>query len=409
MQIKIKINNFLVNTYKKLFKGLPINNENIYFTSFYGQYNDNPKYISEYIHGKNKKLKIIWEISDKSSDVNIPEYVIKVKRLTVKGLYYRYTAKVLVGNQIGENSKYIYAQDNATKVEKEVYSLKKKGQLILSTWHGTPLKKMSLDTDSGKEITDLATDLDKLVLGDVYTSDILKRLFFDKVNIELLGSPRNDILINGNNELELATKQKLRLPCEKKILLFAPTFRSNENNDDDIFRSGILQLEQIDFDRLLMELSTKFGGEWIFVCRFHNHVSSKINWDDISKQTNGRVINGNMNDDMAEYLLVSDALLTDATSSIFDFALTKKPCFLFFPDFSFYKNKERGLYLDLETLPFPLSENFESLLENIQSFDIIKYSVGVTDLLTQIGNIDDGKASERIGNLVIEYMSEQYV
>ncbi len=82
---------------------------------------------------------------------------------------------------------------------------------------------------------------------------------------------------------------------------------------------------------------------------------SKDLFIDVKEQNlkySGKVINGNLHDDMAEYLAVADALITDYSGSVFDFALTGKPGFLYTPDKDHYINDERGVYLELEQLPY---------------------------------------------------------
>ena len=125
----------------------------------------------------------------------------------------------------------------------------------------------------------------------------------------------------------------------------------------------------------------------------------------MKKRYPGKIINGNLNDDMAEYLACADILITDASSSMFDFALTGKPCFLYFPDVEHYDKVERGFYFDIQRdLPFPLSVNFDELCEQIQSFDEEKYAVGIKELLENIGNIDDGNSSKRVVEYIVEHI-----
>ena len=117
-----------------------------------------------------------------------------------------------------------------------------------------------------------------------------------------------------------------------------------------------------------------------------------------------QLINGNIGDDMAEYLACTDILITDYSSSMFDFALTGKPCFLFAPDREHYEKKERGFYLDYDSLPFPISYTNEELIKNIQKFDDAAYRERVLRFLEEIGNVEDGKASERIAQCIVHFI-----
>ena len=91
--------------------------------------------------------------------------------------------------------------------------------------------------------------------------------------------------------------------------------------------SGVFQLKALDIDALLSTLGEKFGGEWCFVFRSHNLVMKAIQNESLGIHSD--IINGNRFPDMAEYLAVSDALLTDYSSSMFDYMLTKRPTFLY--------------------------------------------------------------------------------
>ena len=90
---------------------------------------------------------------------------------------------------------------------------------------------------------------------------------------------------------------------------------------------------------------------------------------------------------------------------MFDFANTKRPCFLYFPDLDNYRTKERGFYYDIESLPFPLASNFRDLIACIRSFDNDEYQTGIHELLNRIGSMDDGKSAERFVNFLWEIKS----
>ena len=240
-----------------------------------------------------------------------------------------------------------------------------------------------------------------LVLGNRWTADVMKRLTFDKVCIKITGTPRNDILVNLK-ELDVKTKKTaMGINPDRKILLYAPTFRDSngEGSVADIENSGIKQIQEIKFAELLNALANKFGGEWSIVLRFHHYVASKINWKSFEDKYGDRIINGNTFDDMADYLQISDVLITDASSSFFDYALTKRPCFLFFPDVEKYCN-ERGLYFSFSEMPFPMSRTFQELIKSIGDFDVDSYVNGCSGFLDKIGNSDDGSSTERIVSII---------
>ena len=101
---------------------------------------------------------------------------------------------------------------------------------------------------------------------------------------------------------------------------------------------------------------------------------------------------------MTEYLLCADVLITDFSSSFFDFALTKKPCFLFATDLKNYSENERGLYFSYLDLPFPTSQTPKELYYQIINFDENIYESNVCSFLKLLGNYEDGYASTKIVN-----------
>lgn len=102
-------------------------------------------------------------------------------------------------------------------------------------------------------------------------------------------------------------KEKVGLPRDKKIIMFAPIFRNDGKDTEgkNVYRSELSQLEEINFNVLFEVLNYKFGNEWCMVYHFHYHVETMVNWKRLNEK-----YNGNSPYDMAEYLSVSDILIT---------------------------------------------------------------------------------------------------
>jgi CDP-glycerol glycerophosphotransferase len=282
---------------------------------------------------------------------------------------------------------------------KRAYAKKRRGQLCISTWHGTPLKRIALD-EPNREGEDFCSNSDYIVAGCALTEHALKSGFRNVIPVKMYGTPRNDALFSDCDTSAL--KKRLGLPEGKKCILFAPTFRNNVEN------SGVNQMSEFDFDALMKALQERFGSEWCFVFRVHNMVLKKIDVKSIV-ETYGTsvIINGNLHDDMAEYLLCADALITDYSGAMFDYALTGRPCFLYVPDRENYEKRERGFYLDFDGLPFPKSNSFAEFLNHIQLFDQDAYRNNLQSFLKQIGNIEDGYASTRILKDILSFMRKE--
>lgn len=375
---------------------LPIRKNRALFLSFEGQYSDNPKYVSLRLHERMPEMQIIWVISDQSSEI-LPDYIKTVRFHSLKHIYYTYCAQIVVDNSFGIRS--FRLRD--TPLRKFLLKLRctnRSKQLNVSTWHGTPLKRIGFDwSDSTGMI--YGTNTDYIVSGCRHTEKCLKSAYADDLTIKMHGTPRNDILFE-NVDINMY-KEKLKLPKGKNVILFAPTFR-HDGYIHDYTLSGPAQMNSLDFNALFAALEQKFGGEWCFVFRVHISLQREIDTASLTEKFGGLIIDGNIGDDMMEYLVCSDILLTDYSSSMFDIALTKKPCFLFAPDREHYEN-ERGFYIELDSLPFPTANSGDELIEQIKQFDEKDYVKKVEALLKDIGNVEDGHATDRIVDDIIYF------
>ena len=396
----------LLKTYTALLrrKLTPVNRNRILFTSFGGHYSDSPKAISRALHTLRPDLEQVWLVKQQYA-ASVPEYV-TIADADDPGAdaHYRATARAVVDNVYGLRESYLTSASlpRRIKFRLETFLKTKNNQQVFTTWHGTPLKCMGRD-QVGSNILDFSCPNTTMLMGNRYTLDIMRHLTFEKIPMELTGTPRNDALcIPPQPDL----KARLGLPEGKRIVLFAPTFRSDSDGigQTNIHRSGLDQLNSMDFDGLFSALSRKFGGEWAMVCRFHYHVEAQVDWTGLESRYPGQILNGNLHDDMAEYLACADLLLTDASSSMYDFALTGRPCLLFFPDLEHYASKERGFYTPIEELPFPCAVTFDDLLARIHRFDEASYSEKLSSLLSGYGFADDQDSSLRAAQYILDHI-----
>lgn len=365
----------------------------VYFCSFFGEYSDNPKYIYEKLKVLYPDIRIAWTVNKKNIG-HFPEAVKKIIFQSFTHYFYVYNAAVIVDNNMGLRQ-YPGPKNIFAKTIFGILSRRTSKQFNISTWHGTPYKCIGKDSiDFPKEYI-FYHNTDYTTVGCTFTYNKFESAFGKELKIQKYGTPRNDIFFEKKNVG--AMKEKLQLPLNKKIVLFAPTFR----NDPSL--NGICQLRSIQPEMLLEGFKSKFNKDWVIVCRFHNHVLNQI---DVSKLYTDTILNGNIENDMQEYLLCSDALITDFSSSIFDFALTKKPCFLFASDIEQYSTTERGLYMKASDLPFPTSHTSSELLNEISTFDSEYYSHKLDSFLMKIGDYETGRASELISRDIATFFHE---
>lgn len=372
---------------------MPIKKNCVFFLGLGGQYSDNVKYISQKLHEMNPETTIFWSISDKCND-KLPSYVVPIQEISYAAINLRFSCHVVVDCDMGVTVPYCLPLFKYTK-----WIIKRSKQLTISTWHGTPLKKILLDdVASNCRYTSRRRLLsDFIIAGCRFTKFVLIQSIQgnNEYSAFLTGTPRNDILFNHDIEYKKSIRDRLKLPRNKKIFLFAPTFR------DNVEQSGGFQMKELRIKQILDLCTQYWGGEWIWVFRLHPRVLLSI---DSSAYESSYIINGNNGDDMAEYLFCADILLTDYSSTMFDFMLTGRPCFLFAPDREHYEKQERGFYFNYDSLPFPIAYTNAQLIENIKTFDKIAYKRNVDQFLQDIGNVEDGKASERIAECIVHFI-----
>ena len=373
----------------------------IVFTSFNGKYADGPKAIANAIHNTDSSTKIVWLVND-IRDTSIPNYYTVVKYGSNKASKYISRAAGIVDNVYCGHEYYTSGDSLKSKIKFKVGTFLKQrnGQRYYTTWHGTPIKKIGSDSIRNKS-HNFSCSNTTMFLDNKFTANIMRRITKDAIDIQLLGEPRNDVLFDKTINIQ-KYKKKLGIPQNKKAIIYAPTFRSNDDETKNIENSGVSQLKELDINKLLEVLSKKFGGEWVFIARFHYHVEKVIDWNKLKEKYGNKIINGNKSEDIMDYLVCCDALLTDISSCIFDFSLTGKPAFSFFPDYNHYVNDERGLYFKKEELPWNISLNANELYRNIEAFNKAKYKEDITTFYKKLGFTPNKPCAEKIAKYILD-------
>jgi CDP-glycerol glycerophosphotransferase len=204
-----------------------------------------------------------------------------------------------------------------------------------------------------------------------------------------VGMPRNDIFFRANTDLIISLKNKLNISMNTGIVLYAPTHRSNVNHSLDVMNCAI---NYLNIDMIINILKERFKKE--FVCLFRGHPGF------LSKLQCSGTINVSSYNDMQELLLIADVLITDYSSSIWDFSLTKKPCFLFTPDLDLYLSHDRGFYTPIEEWPYPFARTNEELCNNIMNFDQLKHEAKIKKHHEDLGSYEQGTATSKVTELL---------
>ncbi|MCC2344174.1 bifunctional glycosyltransferase family 2 protein/CDP-glycerol:glycerophosphate glycerophosphotransferase [Bacillus anthracis] len=375
--------------YRTILVKLPIDEKTIVFESFAGKsYSCNPRYIYEYLINTNQDFNFVWIFNELDKDIFGDAK--KVKRFSWKYYYYLATSKYWVTNTRMPN--------NLSKRKETIY---------LQTWHGTPLKKLAADMKEvympgtttekyKKNFYNESRNWDYLVSPNQYSTEIFKRAFKYDQEILEFGYPRNDILCEDDRkrkESENRIKDKIGIPKDKKVILYAPTWR-----DDEFYEKGKYRFE---LKLNLKEMQEKFGDQYVIALRMHYLVADYVNIEGMEKF----VYELSKYDDIAELYLISDILITDYSSVFFDYANLRRPILFFTYDISKYRSILRGFYMDFEKeAPGPLLETSEQVMDaisNIESIEI-EYKEAFNRFYNKFCHLDTGMAAKRISEKVFK-------
>lgn len=354
-------------------------NNRIIFVSYLGkQYSCNPKYICEYILNHETKYELVWAFKKPIDYYNLQ--VQKIQLVKYNSLKFIFLCL---------NSKYII-----TNTRDLLYIPFNSKQIIINTWHGGGAYKK---VGASKETLDVVESFRQSIFkkmpvvflssSKIFSELTLKKSFHHNGIILNSGMPRNDILINNSAEfnsiVSQTIKKKYQIPMNNKILLYAPTYRSSRKTTNYTFDTELIK----------NALRKRFNGNWSILFRSHYYITEQL------KETNFSFIDVSDYSDMQELLLASDVLLTDYSSSIWDYSFTNRPCFLYATDLTTYE-LEQGFYTNIDDWPFPLAQNNYELERNILSFNESEYIKKIQIHHKTFGSYDNGSACQQVLNFI---------
>ncbi len=309
------------------------------------RYSDNVPPVYELILNDHRfdEWKIIWALRDvKSVPFHDKKRTVVVKIDSLKYYFYALKAKCWITN---------------VSVQRGL-NFKNKGTIYVNTWHGVPIKHIGLDNDAGFAFTLLegSEEFDLLCAMGSYDKPIMMKAFaLSDAQVKITGYPRNDIMFSSSIEdCKKRVSEYLEISYEKKIILYAPTFRD--------YKKDLKGAYTFDFNvtKQLFDFVNATGYQ--LLVRAHPALlftnASDLGIIDASKYPN-----------VEDLLMVSDILITDYSGIMFDFALLEKPILCYPYDLEEYEEK-RGLYFEYESfMPFQILYNQKDLCEAINNLD----------------------------------------
>lgn len=362
-----------------IFNIFPIKNNRLMFYSYNGkQYSCNPRQISEYLElNFPGQFEIIWAFKKPKNMIDkIPDCYRVVRFRSILYYYYAKTSRVIVQNVQG------YGELQ-----------RRNGQDVIQTWHASNGYKQQGKCDGVERKLELLYHRDYTYVLSGSKSMMERRVrgtmgFSGKV---LPGTPRMDLIINKHQtDYKKRVYSFLEIESDKKIVLYAPTWRKDRNDND----------YGMDYSLVKLAFEKRFGGEWVVVVRLHPNVYLPPNIPE------PYVKDATKYPDMQELLCVADALISDYSSCVWDFSFTYKPCFLFCKDMEKY-GRDRDFDIPVREWRFPVAVDIYSLGELIKSFDESKYKSDIELHHREMGNFEDGRATQRVCSLIKDLCSNK--
>ncbi|WP_084704264.1 bifunctional glycosyltransferase/CDP-glycerol:glycerophosphate glycerophosphotransferase [Phaeacidiphilus oryzae] len=367
-----------IRAYHEVLLKLPVVKGQVVFESHLGkQYSDSPRAIYEELVRRGVPIKPIWSYAG-SKPEGFPKDVKLVKRWSWEYLRALAQAEFWVDNQ-GFPLK-LAKRPETTYVQ---------------TWHGSALKRMGFDQAEYKvagyqeqaQYQKSLDRFDKFCIRSEHDVRTLARAYRLKPEVlARVGYPRNDMLVaarrSGERDQELA--RELGIPEGRKVLLYAPTFRSHQGG-------GVKKFE-LPFD--VERFADRFGDQVTLLMRCH-YLNSVV----LPPSVRGRVIDVSTYHDISPLLALADGLITDYSSVMFDYALLDRPIIYFTYDYEEYVQDTRGTYFDLTAVaPGPMVFDEEQLFDAVGEFEAraVDYAEARQRFVKEFGEYDQGDAAARI-------------
>ncbi|MCL2354598.1 MAG: CDP-glycerol glycerophosphotransferase family protein [Oscillospiraceae bacterium] len=281
--------------------------------------------------------------------------------------------------------------------------IKKKEQIFVQAWHGTPLKRLGYDMNrKGTNVLNSVKEWQNKYKNDAkkytymlspskyctekFTSAFnLKKLHKNNIIIEE-GYPRNDFLHNATASDIERIKDELGIEKDKKVILYAPTWRDNQHKTG----LGYTYDLNIDFEKM----REKLKDEYVVLFRTHSFIANTFDF----KNYEGFILNLSEYNDITHLYVITDILITDYSSVFFDYANLGRPILFYMYDLDHYNDVTRGFYIDLEELPGPISKTEDELIKDIINIEDIEkeYEQKYQKFNDKFTYLDDGQASRRV-------------
>ena len=335
----------------------------VFFESFYGRVAaDNPRAIDRELARVAPSATRYWSVVDLS--VAVPEGAVPLIEGSPEWWRARGAARLLVVNDWLRRR-----------------FVRRPGQRVLQTWHGTPLKRLALhrpgfDPRRMLAVVRESRRWDILLAQNPFGAETLRKAYaFLRRPVWVEGYPRNDELASGDGG---RVRSELGIAADERVLLYAPTWRDDRDTIVDFIDPAALAA----------------AADAVVLVRGHSRTLLPG-----ADERGPRVVDVTGHPDLAGLQLASDALITDYSSMMFDYSVTGRPMYFLVPDLERYRGEQRGFYFDLARhAPGPLVQTFDELVDALR-VDPAR-DAAVADRYRawrqRFNARDDGRSAERV-------------
>jgi len=346
----------------------------VVYSSFSGRYSDSPRAIHEALVTTGRPISHVWE-ADPLHRQGFPAGVDTVPAGSPEMVTALERADVVVSN-----------------THLDLDWEKAPGTVYLQTWHGTPLKRIHFDVRWAPEgrLERLTRDVrrwDALLSPNHASTPLLRGAFGHDGEVVESGYPRNDVLTGPRGAvIRQRLRRELEIADSTTVVLYTPTWR------DDLVLSEGGQGFSLNLD--LDEVNRRLGDDVVVLLRVHYLVSRHL-------ELAGRpgVVDVSRHPDISDLYLAADVMVTDYSSTMFDFAVTGKPMIFFTYDLADYRDRLRGLYFDFPSIaPGPLLETSSDVVDALADLPalISDHADAYRRFRRTFCHLEDGHATDRV-------------
>lgn len=375
--------------YAYYYKHRKVKENIVLFESFHGTtISDSPYYLMKEII-KDKKFKVYFTTNkykihkEYLKENNIPVKLVKLNSFKYQKLIA--TSEFLVNN-----------------VSFPEHFIRRTEQKVLNTWHGTPLKTLGKNMKKGIEsmhnIQHNFLQSTLLLFPNEFTKEVTMRDYNLEKNYTgktvINGYPRNSIFNNQEKAKKLREELKI---TNNTVYAYMPTWRGV--NSINVDKKSYCQ----EMKELLQTIDTRLKDNQLMYVNLHPILKNNISFKEFR-----HIHEFPKNIDNYEFLNCVDALITDYSSVFFDFSITKKPIILFMYDYEEYL-ADRGMYLNIKSLPFKQIFEQEEFIDALVNEDFMQYSYDDEIYRRKFISYDSNRTSSELAEMFFYGKEENHM